>query len=153
MVGCSAVPVPFVGRCADDIAGPDADDVLAMGLYESRPFGDIKGLAERVRMPGGVRAGREVDGHDADARRILALHDWVDPNVAGEPLGGSPGGRLLWLEFHGFSFVVLAGFGRGVAVYAQRSSLTSAVKSWFGEADQLASRLSRSRDGEPGSAE
>src|SRR6266567_8761629 len=62
VVGCGAVPVPLLRGCVDDVAGTDADDAAAAGLHKSCSFGDIEGLAERVGVPCGARAWREMDG-------------------------------------------------------------------------------------------
>src|SRR4051812_8122953 len=106
VVGCSAVPVPFVRGCEDDVPGPDADDVAPARLHKPRALGDVQGLAERVGVPGGACARREVNGADADARGFLALGDGVEPHIPGEPLCGTFGGRLLGLDLHGVSFVL-----------------------------------------------
>src|SRR4029453_13492104 len=75
----------------------------AAGLDEPLALGDVEGLSEAVRVPGGACAGREVNGADGHARRLLALGDRVDPDVAGEQFGRALGGRLPRLDFHGFS--------------------------------------------------
>jgi hypothetical protein len=58
---------------------------------------DVKSLTESVGVPGGAGARGEVDGIDTDARWLLPSGDAVYPDVPGEPLGGTLGGRLLGL--------------------------------------------------------
>jgi hypothetical protein len=50
----------------DAVAGPDHLDRAARALAEADTLGDPDRLAMRVRVPGGARAGREVDGGGAD---------------------------------------------------------------------------------------
>ena len=56
----------------------------ARGLDEPGALGHVERLAERVRVPGGAGAGREVHAQQLDVR---AGRDRVDPDLAGEPLG------------------------------------------------------------------
>src|SRR4029453_16617721 len=84
----------------------------AAGRNEPLALGDVEGLSKAVRVPGGACAGREVHGADGHARRLLALGDRVDPDVAGEQFGRALGGRLPRLAFHGFSLQLPAGLRR-----------------------------------------
>ena len=52
-------------------------------LEEPGALGDVERLAERVRVPGGAGAGREVH---AEQLHVRAGRDLVDVDVAGEPL-------------------------------------------------------------------
>src|SRR5215210_5197430 len=83
--GCGTVPVVF-GRLEEDaVAGADDLDVAALALAEANAFGDPDGLAERVGVPGGVRAGCEVDSRSAERGRPAGDGDCVDVDRAGKP--------------------------------------------------------------------
>src|SRR5207244_8836145 len=66
-----AVPMLVLGRAPDDVAGADLDDRLAVALGPADARGDDQGLAERVAVPGGSRAGLEGDDRARYARRIV----------------------------------------------------------------------------------
>jgi hypothetical protein len=103
VLGRGAVPVLLVAGDAYDVAGADGDDRSAAGLHSALALGDVEGLADRVVVPGGVGAGREMHRADRE-RRTLGLGDGVDVDVAGELLGRTFGGRVLRLDFHVVSF-------------------------------------------------
>ena len=97
-----AVPVLLAGREPDDVAGPDLLDRAALALRPAAAGGDDQRLAERMRVPGGARAGLEGDAGAADARRVRRLEQRIDAHRAGEPLRRSLAGRLraASLDFH-----------------------------------------------------
>src|SRR5215211_7082708 len=64
VVGGGTVPVPLVGGRGDDVTGPDLLDGAAAGLHQPLAVGDVQGLADGVRMPGGAGRGGEPDGAD-----------------------------------------------------------------------------------------
>jgi hypothetical protein len=78
-----AVPVLLAGLELHRVARPDRLDGPAAALGEPGAFGDVEDLAVRMRVPGGARAGREVDAQQPHLRP----GDRVDPDLAGEPLG------------------------------------------------------------------
>jgi hypothetical protein len=61
-----AVPVPFVGRGADDGAGADFPGLAAGWLVEAVAFGDGAGLPGGVSAPCAAGRGGESDGADPD---------------------------------------------------------------------------------------
>ena len=62
-----AVPVVLAGLEVDAVAGADDLDRAAAALAEADALGDVDGLTERMRVPGGTRAGGEVDEAACDA--------------------------------------------------------------------------------------
>jgi len=71
----------------DPVAGPDLLDRGALALAEPEALGDEDRLAERVGVPGGAGAGREVDGGGGGGGRRRRHGDGVDVDVAAEPVG------------------------------------------------------------------
>ena len=63
-----AVPVVLAGLEEDAVAGADDLDRAALALAEADALGDEDRLAVRVRVPGGSRAGREVDERGGERR-------------------------------------------------------------------------------------
>ena len=59
------VPMLFARREPDDVAGPDLLDRAALALRPAAARGDDEGLAERMGVPGGARAGFERDAAPA----------------------------------------------------------------------------------------
>src|SRR3954453_12046110 len=86
---CGTVPVVFARLEEDAVAGADDLDVAALTLAEANAFGDPDGLAERVGVPGGARAGCEVDGRSAERGCLAGGGDRVDVDRAGKPVGGA----------------------------------------------------------------
>ena len=82
-----AMPVLLAGLEEDAVAGPDHLDRPAFALAEADALGDPDRLAARMGVPGGARAGREVDGGGAEAPVALGRGDRVDVDRAGEPVG------------------------------------------------------------------
>ena len=72
-VGCGAVPVPFAAVDVDDVTGADPGDGFAAGLDQSLAFGDVKGLGDRVRVPGGAVAAADP------SRQAAPLPLWRRP--------------------------------------------------------------------------
>jgi len=66
VVGCGAVPVPFAGRGADDVADADFLDLAAAWLVEAGAFGGVEGLPDGVTVPCGAGRRGEPDGADTD---------------------------------------------------------------------------------------
>src|ERR1044071_573469 len=87
--GCGTVPVVFAGLEEDAVAGADDLDVAALALAEADAFGDPDRLAERVSVPGGARAGCEVDSRGAERGCLAGGGDCVDVDRAGKPVGGA----------------------------------------------------------------
>src|SRR3954451_24134153 len=56
-----AVPVVLARLEEDAVAGPDLLDRTVFALAEADALGDEDRLAVRVGVPGGARAGREMD--------------------------------------------------------------------------------------------
>ena len=71
-----AVPVPFVGRGQDDVAGADLGDLAAAGLDAPPALEDVEGLADGVGVPRGAGRRREVDRADADSARAPRRGRW-----------------------------------------------------------------------------
>jgi hypothetical protein len=88
-VGRGAVPVVLARFEEDAVAGTDDLDGPAFALTEADPLGDEDRLAVRVGVPGGARAGREVDRRRRERGRPRRSGDGVDVDVAGEPVGGA----------------------------------------------------------------
>ena len=65
---CSAVPVFLVRLEEHAVAGADDLDRAAATLCEADALEHVDRLAVRVRMPGGARAGCEVNAARAQAR-------------------------------------------------------------------------------------
>ena len=59
---------------------------LVAPLAEADAFEDVDRLAVRMRVPGGARAGREVDAARAEPRSPRGCCDGVDVDGAGEPV-------------------------------------------------------------------
>jgi hypothetical protein len=66
VVGCGALPVPFAGRGAGDVAGADFLGLAAAWLVEAAAFGDVEGLPDGVTVPSGAGRRDESDGADTD---------------------------------------------------------------------------------------
>src|SRR3954451_10345167 len=73
----------------DAVAGADDLDRAAPALAQAESLGDEDGLAQRVAVPVGARAGHEVHQVGADPGRRGCGGDGVDVDVAGEPVGGT----------------------------------------------------------------
>ena len=58
--GRGSVSIPLVADDGDGVAGTDLDDGVAAGLAPSLPSVDVERLGDRMRVPGGPRAGGEV---------------------------------------------------------------------------------------------
>ncbi len=99
-----AVPVLLPGWRVDHVAGADDHDLAAAGLDQADSVGDVQGLSQGVRVPGGARAGGEADRVDADARGRLTPGDDVEPDVPGEQVRRALGARLLRQDLHDVSF-------------------------------------------------
>jgi len=87
VIGGGAVPVLFSVGCVEDVAWSDLEGLLAAGLDQAASFGYVKGLAALVGVPGGARAGGEMHCCDVEFGGQVALGDWVDPYISGEPFG------------------------------------------------------------------
>ena len=93
--GRGAVPVLFSGRKPDDVAGTDLLDGPAPALGAAAAGGDDEGLAERMGVPGGARAGLEGDAGADDARGIGRLKQRIDADRAGEVICRALAGWLM----------------------------------------------------------
>src|SRR5215211_5706921 len=71
------VPVLLAGREPDHIAGPDLLDRPAFALRPAAAGRHDQGLAERVGVPSGPRAGLEGDQGAGDAGRIRCLEQGI----------------------------------------------------------------------------
>src|SRR3954469_2993563 len=87
LVGCGAVPMPFVASDLNDVARPDLDDALSARLDEAFAFGDVQCLGDAVGVPGGARAGCEA--HAAQRELVVAVPrgDQRDRHLSREPVG------------------------------------------------------------------
>jgi len=97
------VPVLFVGREPDYVAGVDVVDGAALELGPAGAGGDDEGLAEGVGVPGGAGTGFEGNAGGGDEGGVGGLEEWVDADGAGEPIGWSLAG---WLRANAFDFQV-----------------------------------------------
>src|SRR5436190_11331874 len=85
-VGRGAVPVLLAGLEVDAVAGVHHLDRAAAALAAPDPLGHVDGLAERMRVPGGAGARREVHAeglHPGGGRRH---REDVDVDMPGEPV-------------------------------------------------------------------
>lgn len=115
----------------------------ARGLHQSDTLADVEHLADDVEVPGGAGGRREADLIDPDPQGLLALGDDVVPDVAGEHLSRTLGGRLLGLDFRCSSLLSVIGLrdraqlsffpGRQVVPRSQRHLLRGAHR-WRGRA-------------------
>ena len=62
VAGCGALPVPFAGRGAAEVAGADFLDLAAAWLAEAAAFGDVEGQPDGVTAPCGAGRRGESDG-------------------------------------------------------------------------------------------
>src|SRR5581483_9846256 len=92
--GGGAVPVLLAGLEVDAVAGADQLDRPAAALAAPDALGDVDRLPERMGVPGGPRAGREVHARGLQPRGLARGRDPVQVDRAGEPLG-RPGHALL----------------------------------------------------------
>jgi hypothetical protein len=84
-----AVPVLFAGSKPDYISGMDFLDGPAPALRTTAARGDNKGLAERVRMPRGARAGFKGDVSADYASGFRRIEKRINPYGAGEVVSGA----------------------------------------------------------------
>src|SRR5215207_6328712 len=91
-VRCGAMPVVLVGLEEDAVAGADELDRATAALAEADALGHVDGLAERVGVPGGSRAGGEVDEVGLRPCGGGRGGDRVDVDVIGEPVARTLGG-------------------------------------------------------------
>src|SRR6266511_2843443 len=103
VVGRSAVPVPLAGRCVDRVPGSDLDDFAAAGLDAPDTLGHVDRLTDGMGVPRVSGTWRKANHADADARRLLAARDDVEPDVSGEGVGAGLHGRLFGLDLHRWS--------------------------------------------------
>jgi hypothetical protein len=99
-----AMPVFLAGGEPDDITGPDLIDRASPMLSPAAPSCDDESLPERMRMPGGARAGFEGYARALHPCRIRRLKKRIDPHGASEPVGWSLAGGLRTSSFN-FHFV------------------------------------------------
>src|SRR5215218_4037903 len=106
-----AVPVLFVGREPDDVAGADLLDGASFALREAEPEQHDERLTERVRVPGRARAGLEGHRRARRARGSRCREEWVDADRAGEPVSGPliRGLRARARDVHGSASVAMDG--------------------------------------------
>src|SRR3954447_9942806 len=109
-VRCGAVPVLLVGLEQHAVAGTDDLDRATAALAQADALGDEDGLAQRVAVPVGARAGHEVHQVGADPGRCGRGGDGVDVDVAGNPVGGP---RAVLDRAPGVLHVFLLGGGGG----------------------------------------
>ncbi len=74
--------MPLVAGDGDGVAGTDLDDGVAAGLGPSFAFGDVERLGDRVRVPGGRRAGGEVHVAKRQLVGLVPGRDRVNPDFA-----------------------------------------------------------------------
>jgi hypothetical protein len=96
--------IAVVGEAPCQCFSPGGNHTTSPGNFLDRPApalrpaeagGDDQGLAERVRVPCGARAG--LEGGDARARcacRRGRVEQWIDAYRSREPLGRAFGRRL-----------------------------------------------------------
>ena len=108
MVGGRAVPVPLPRPDHNRVTGAHLPDRAALALDPADALHDVQHLAERVHMPGGPGAGREVHPERAHQARLGQRRDLVYPHLAGEPVRRAAGGRprSRACHFHRFSLTV-----------------------------------------------
>src|SRR5205807_5235627 len=87
-------------RRVDRVASPDLHDVGAASPDAAEAIHHVERLADRMGVPGVPRTRGESDDADADARRLLATGDGVEPDVAGEDVGATFGRGLSRSELH-----------------------------------------------------
>src|SRR5579871_6112827 len=83
------VPVPLTWLDPDRIAGADHLDRTTLALDEAGARRHVQHLADRVAMPDGARARREMDRVRAKPRGQRWHRDLVEPCRAGQPFRGS----------------------------------------------------------------
>ncbi len=88
------MPVLFVGREPDDVAGVNFFYRAAFVLGPAAAGGDDEGLAERVGVPRSACAGLERDVCASDECWIGSLEERIDADSAGEPVCGAFAGGL-----------------------------------------------------------
>src|SRR5580765_7466971 len=81
-----AVPVLLAGLEEDAVTRADHLDRAAAPLAVADALRDTDSLAVRVRVPGGARAGREVDAARVHARPVHRRGDGVEVDRPREPL-------------------------------------------------------------------
>ena len=126
-----AVPVLLAGLEEDAVAGADDLDRAAAPLAEADALGDVDRLAVRVGVPGGARAGREVDVLALQPRGARGRGDGVDVDGAGEPVARA---LVELLVLHVVSSVVMR---------SGRRARVASSGLWSSVAAQLASRSQR----------
>jgi hypothetical protein len=107
MVGLGTVPVPLIRWGVNDVATSNVHDVTATRLNESGAFGDLQGLSVGMRVPSGPSTWSEVHKVDPNARRILALGDGINPDIAGEHCARAFARGLLGPYLHFLSLVLV----------------------------------------------
>ncbi|KAJ1684633.1 hypothetical protein LUZ63_020388 [Rhynchospora breviuscula] len=89
----ATVPVLLAGRCPHGLPGAQ-DDGLAVAVGDQAgAVGADEELAVGVGVPVGAGAGGEADEAGAERGHVVAAEDHVEPDIAGEVLGGGLDGR------------------------------------------------------------
>ena len=86
--GRGSMPVFLAGREPDDITRPDLIDRASPMLSPAAPSCDDESLPERMRMPGGARAGFEGYARALHQCRVRRLKKRSDPHGAGDQSEG-----------------------------------------------------------------
>src|SRR4029077_95396 len=79
---------------------PHLADRAGVALDPADALGDVQYLAERVHVPGGPGARREMHPERAHRARPGHRRDLVHPDLAREPLGRPAGARALRRACH-----------------------------------------------------
>ena len=84
---CGSVPVLFVGREPDDVAGANLLNRAAIALSPAEAGGYDQGLAERMGVPCSPRTGLKGDAGALNECGIGCLKERIDAHRTGEPIG------------------------------------------------------------------
>src|SRR5947208_13362972 len=100
------MPILLARRKPDHVARTNFFNRAAFALNASTAGSNNQSLAERMRVPGCACARLKGDTCAGCARRNGSAEQWINPHLAGEPIGRSFVGWLgaCSFDFHNYSF-------------------------------------------------